>query len=403
MVNSGGFSPIQPVAWRFGGTFGLNAAALADRAQTIASVERADPQPDNVANLRAARNFATAALRQDPLVAPAWRALAIVERAMPGGSPDRAFDLLRVSSMVSRRDTGTSALLFEEFVQRGDLSAGFRQLDLAMRRSPQARQALLPVLVQGLEDADLRARLVLTMERHASWRGDFLRQLALTPPSDGALTAFVRQMPSMLIRSNRPDLYLLAAGLVQNGRLGSARALAQRLLVGGTLVTNGGFEQANAAPPLDWALQATADYDAVQGKYGGSIEGAQALYVRSRRDQPTEIARQIVFLAPGSVEISAIGGTLEGDRTASGSIVVACVARNSSVGAHLGVLQLPREVERANVKSRFGVPASGCPAQWLLVMIEGGSAGQEVAGWIDNVAMRQVDARSGGRTISGNQ
>lgn len=399
VVNSGGFSPIQPVAWRFGGVLGLNALPLADRAQTLASLERANPGPDDPAVMRTARLLATAALRRDPLIAPAWRALALVETSRPGGRAERAFDLLRVSSFVSRRDTGTSALLFEAYVKRGDMTAGLRQLDFAMRRSSQARQALLPVLVQGLVDPALRRALVTALERKVSWRGDLLRQLALTPPADDAITAFLRQMPPALMRENRADLYLVAAGLVQNGRLAAARVLAQRLLAARSLVANGGFEQDNSAPPLDWAFQASADFDAVQGAYGGSIDGAQALYVRSRRAQDAEVARQILFLSPGPLEISALSGTQRGDRAASVSLAIACVGRRNSVGKGLGRLQLTAKVERRSASARFAVPATGCPAQWLLAMVGGGATDGEVASWIDNVAIRSIGEGARGRSV----
>lgn len=400
VVNSGGFSPIRPVAWSFGGVLGLNALPLADRAQTLASLERAEPGPDNPAVMRTARSLAIAALRRDPLISPAWRALALVETSTPGGRAERAFDLLRVSSFVSRRDTGTSALLFDAYVRRGEMTAGLRQLDFAMRRSPQARQALLPVLAQGLVNPTLRRALVTALEGKVSWRGDLLRQLALTPPADDALIAFLRQMSPDVMRENRADLYLVAAGLVQNGRLSAARALAQRLLVARSLVANGGFEQDNSAPPLDWALQASADFDAVQGTYGGSGDGAQALYVRSRRAQDAEVARQILFLPPGPQEISALSGTQGGDRAASVSIAVACVGPSNSVGEGLARLQLSAKVERRSVSARFSVPATGCPAQWLLIMVGGGATDGEVASWIDNVAIRSIGKGPRQRSVS---
>lgn len=399
VVNAGGFSYVKPVAWRFGGVLGLNALALADHAQTLANVELVERRKDNQSVLLAARRAAIAALRRDPLLPQAWRALAIVEKSVPGGSPDRAFALLLASSFTSRRDTGTSALLLQEFVKRGDVAQGFRQLDLALRRSPQAREALLPVLVQGLADRQLRHRLVEALKRDVSWRDDLLRQLTLAPPADDAVVAFIKDMPTRLIKEEREALELLAAGLVQSGRLSAARALGRRLLPAQTLVMNGGFEKPNAAPPLNWALQATADYDAIQAKFGGQIAGAQALYVRSKQQEPTEVARQIIFLLPGDFELSALSGTQSGDRAAQVSILVSCVGPRNSVGIRLASLQFPPTGARYASGTRLSVPRSGCPAQWLLVMVGGGTTSREAASWIDNVAVR---ARVGqwARTVS---
>jgi hypothetical protein len=259
---------------------------------------------------------------------------------------------------------------------------------------------LLPVLVQGLVDPELRVRLVDALKGKAAWRGEFLRQLALTPPSDDAVVAFLELLPPALIEQNRPDLQILVAGLIQAGRLSAARALAQRLLIGQALVTNGGFESPNAAPPLDWALQATAEYDAVQGKYGGSIDGAQALYLRSRRAQGTEVARQILFLRPGQARISSRSGTQDGERPASVSLSVACVGPRNSVGERLGELKFTGGGARKSAGTGFVVPRSGCPAQWLLVTVEGGTSEAEVASWIDNVAITQFGNSQRGRPLS---
>lgn len=390
IVNSGGQSWARPVAWAFGGALGLNAGAQADQAQALIAAQVAPKAQLDPVLVQSARAKAIAALRRDTLQPRAWRALAMAEPNGPNGGSDRSFAFLKMAAYVSKRDAATSALLFQEYVRRRDLPEAFRQFNLAMRRSPEARQAMLPPILPGLGDREFRRYMISALGNQAPWGADLLKAMALSPPTDETVTQFVAELPASVIARQRNALQTLAASLVQAGRLKSAQTLSRRLLPLDTNVMDGDFESSERAPPLTWAVQATDSYDAAQGQYGGAINGKQALYVRTSLPDPVEVARQIVFLKPGRYRLSALAGARD-DAPPSLSVGIACVGKSNSVGPVLTELFFPSLSQRASRgEVKFAVPASECAGQWLLITVGQGSRDHEASGWLDDVAIDPI-------------
>lgn len=390
IVNSGGQSSARPVAWAFGGILGLNAGAQADQAQALLAPGLAAKAPLDPELVRSARAMATAALHRDALQPRAWRALAMAEPRGSNGGSDRSFAFLRMAAYVSKRDTATSALLFQEYVRRRNVPDAFRQFDLAMRRSPEARQAMLSPILPGLGDREFRRYVISALAEQAPWGADLLKAMALSPPADETVMQFVAELPASVVSRQRSALQTLAASLVQAARLNSAQTLSRRLLPLGANVVDGDFESSERAPPLTWAVQATESYDAAQGRYGGAINGKQALYVRTNLPDPVEVARQIVFLKPARYRLSALAGARD-EAIPSLSVGVACIGKSNSVGRTLAELSFPSLTQRpSRAEVRFGVPASECAAQWLLITVGQGSRDRQASGWIDDVAIDPV-------------
>jgi hypothetical protein len=204
------------------------------------------------------------------------------------------------------------------------------------------------------------------------------------------LVPFIQSLPPKAVTRSRQQLQLLAASLLQQGQFESAGAVSQRLGLGKFGLMNADFEAIDTAPPFDWAMQSTPTYDAVEGAYGGRIDGQRALYLRSSSSNPVEVARQVVFLPQGTYRLRATAGTNGDPSLASIELAVVCATDGSQGGGLLTTLEFAPLKDRQTGQQQFTVPGQGCPAQWLMVTVAGDEGGPEASGWLDSVGLSAV-------------
>lgn len=362
-----------------------NARARADFAQLLYARQISSPRQLDRQRLRYIERSATNVLRRDVLVPSAWRLLGMI-RAASGERPGLATRLFEASNVVSRRDLGTRLLLFEQYAKAGRAPEAFHQLDLALRQSDRGRSTILPILAGGVADRQVQPMLRKALVAGVSWRDDFYLQLAQSPLADDTLAAFFASLPRQATSGSEQALRLVAASLVQKGDYRAARAALARIGQEVQHLSNGGFEEQSANPPLDWEFQSTPDYDAAQGSYGGAIEGKAALYLRASPGVAAQVARKVLFLSPGLYRLSALAGEGQDPPLTEANLIVACATANGAVGHTLGKLAFINVGPRQRQTTTIAVPPGDCTGQWMMVTLQG-SAASESGAWLDSITL----------------
>ncbi|MDG5747272.1 hypothetical protein P8Q88_03675 [Qipengyuania sp. XHP0207] len=95
--------------------------------------------------------------------------------------PGRAIALLEAATLISKRDPLTNLWLAQNFAQAGDVDRMLASLDLAMRASPRAREAAIPILVNTLNDSRSFAPLGELLEREPEWEEEFWTNFVNNP------------------------------------------------------------------------------------------------------------------------------------------------------------------------------------------------------------------------------
>ncbi len=96
-------------------------------------------------------------------------------------APGRAIALLEAATLISKRDPLTNLWLAQNFAQAGDVDKMLASLDLAMRASPRAREAAIPILVNTLNDNRSFAPLGELLEREPEWEEEFWSNFVKNP------------------------------------------------------------------------------------------------------------------------------------------------------------------------------------------------------------------------------
>ncbi|MXP44401.1 hypothetical protein [Allopontixanthobacter sediminis] len=376
--------------------FVFDATAKANRAAVILALATQDGGKPDPNTLSRVENMAQSALGRDLLVPAAWRTLAAADEAK-GSSEDNVLPYYEASSQISRRDLPTQAWLLRYYLKRGDTAKGFRQLDLAMRRSSAGRELALPLLARSVGDSTLHTFLANAFAADVPWRSEFFLQLTRTPPSEEDFLKYWPTVSDQTIKEEKEVMLTVAAGLVQQGLYRAAREIILRTAPTDEMLANGNFEQPNNAPPFDWEMQSTNSYEAVQGAYADEVEGENGAFIRLEAGTEAQVMRQILFLYPGQYSLEALSGPDRDGVLESLSLRVNCGATKGAMGRPVGEMQLALGRTPRRTKSAFTVPDE-CPAQWLTVFARGAQGAGDQGAWIDSVKI--VRTSGGGERIN---
>jgi hypothetical protein len=122
--------------------------------------------------------LARIALRSDPLNARALRQLGLANQE--AGQAGISVQLMSLAQRVSRRDFGTQAWWIEHFVARDDIAGALDHYDIALSCNPEGRKLLFPVLIQALDDPEIRKSFSKFVKLRRPWFRDFLEQAVET-------------------------------------------------------------------------------------------------------------------------------------------------------------------------------------------------------------------------------
>lgn len=347
MTGSSGSRPGRPGPWNIAAVVVSLALGLAAGADSLANFWRvSDPdrtlrlRPDDAVSLTLKEDrlrayedptvadapvmaaVARTALRADPLNPVALRQLAVAE-AMAGrqAASDRLIDL---AHRVSRRDIGTTWLLIDRSLNRGDAAAMARSFDEALTTSADAADLFYPALADGLFDPGVRAALVPYIRSYRPWMPAFLRHAAANSKavSNAALMILAAGGLPANLGFVDTDASVLN-GLAQRHDFSLAvRYMREAVRLSAGFSSDVAVRPASLDPragPFGWRFN--------DGPEGGAIAGdGNAIIVRAEADRRTVVADRILLLAPGRYTLNLLGTVPEGSAPAGAEVVLRCVA-----------------------------------------------------------------------------
>jgi hypothetical protein len=304
--------------------------------------------------------IARTALRSDPLNPVALRQLAVAE-SMAGREPasDRLIDL---AHRVSRRDIGTTWLLINRSLDRGDAAGVARSFDEALTTSAGAAELLTPALADGLFDEGVRNAMLPYIRANRPWMPAFLRYAAAGPETASDTARMVLAAGGLPTTPSYADTdgYVLTGLAARRDFPLAARYLreAVRFPAGFAAdVTVGPASLDSRAGPFGWRLNNGAEGSALAGD-------GNAIIVRAEADRRAPVADRILMLAPGRYSLSLRGTVPDGRAPATAEVALRCIG---SPTTDLIVNPAAVSTTAAPVSLAFAVPAD-CPAQRLEIV-----------------------------------
>lgn len=336
--------------------FYANAAARASIAQRTVLIGQTP------AASRRALALAQDAVAIDPTVPNALSAAAFSFELLGQGARTR--QVLLMAEQLTRRNLPVQIWLIEDSVRRGDVSGALHRYDVALRTSREASALLFPVLNAAIADRQMVRPIARLLAGDPAWRPDFTSQLVTDGPLAGTtnlavmLAALHSPLPdeyasTLMLRLSRVRDYDRAAAVLRANFPETARA--QVLLRDPTFVRPG------SALPFGWQFVDGSDLGVAQVAGG---RGGGQLYANSGASG--EAARQLVMLPPGHYRLEASYADAE---VPSGSAPRWQVVCGSEAAATLTEIQLLAGSGKRAAMASFVVPAQGCPAQWVFLML----------------------------------
>ena len=341
-------------------------AALA-RGDAEAALAQLPAHPDALAtvaerqaaagDLAAAAITAQALAKAAPLDGRAWRVLAQARAA--AGDTDPVRELYTRAIALSPRDLPARAWLADDLLAQGRYAEALAHLDRLLETAPQARGALLEVLVQLSADPTFADALVPLLARPPAWRAAYLHQLQRTADPQVAASVMAALAAEGGLTPAEDAAWI--DELIRRGQWGQAYAHWAGTLPAGTRLTpvfNQGFDQPPTGTGFDWRLRAIPGQSVTIEPADAS--GPVAAFEFRGRPAPQAGLEQALLLAPGNHELQV---RLRSDNLRSdGGLewIVAC-ADGRVLGAS------PRITGSSGWHTITGtvqVPAD-CPGQWL--------------------------------------
>lgn len=304
--------------------------------------------------------IARTALRSDPLNPVALRQLAVAE-SMVGrqAASDRLIDL---AHRVSRRDIGTTWLLINRSLDRGDAAGVVRSFDEALSTSAGAAELLFPALADGLFDGGVRNALLPYIRSNRPWMPAFLRHAAAGPDAVSYAALMILAAGGLPATPSYAD----TDGYVLTG-LAARRnfPLAARYLREGVRLPDGFAADVTVGPASLDSRTGPFGWRFINGAEGSALAGdGNAIIVRAEADRRAAVSDRILMLAPGRYSLSLRGTVPDGRAPATAEVALRCIG---SPTTDLIVGPAPIATTAAPVSLPFAVPAD-CPAQRLEVV-----------------------------------
>jgi hypothetical protein len=340
----------------------------------------------------AATALATDAVRRDPIVPVAFRALAMAQDGDDQIAKRRAFALIEQSQRLSRRDQLTQIWLIQHYIERGEITEVMPHVDIALRASSSGEQTLFPLLVGAFEDDRLFEALEARLREEPEWRYSFLAYLVAYSNDLERATRLSQPLLNPQDPTDRKVVDALLQRLVNGGEFDLAwdaytgfGLIKGAATPAGSLI-DGGFDGQKVAAPFGWQLTDTPDVFAsiVRDPAG---EGT-VLTLSASPGHSGDAARQLLKLSSGTYRFQARVGSVPQDPFERPEVRMECAG-----GPRQRILTRMKPARGGaasqTIEHQFSVPA-GCRFQWLSVSLAGSDAISAETPWIDDIRVSRV-------------
>jgi hypothetical protein len=335
----------------------------------------------SAANIASAGANARRALMLEPGNVIAARALGIIA-GLNGDEPGMV-RALTYSETLSRRDRPTQLGLIELSVQKEDITGALRHYNRALRTS-KSLPILLSTMISASSDPEILSGVVKLLRDRPVWRSAFLVQMVdeQTPPD--TVLGFLRALRLDPADAFERQILSRAVGkLVGQDRVADVVALLPKTP---GLIRNGGFENENMFPPLDWALVDDANLNGVIE--AGPAGRGQVLYAEAHNGRGGKVAEEVVSLSQGKYRITFVAG----DVTSGAAPKITLNCGNDDTRILASVMPSVTGPAGKIVASQVFSVRPNCSVQRIKVIMQGSIEGDTPRPWIDNVAI--LSARS---------
>lgn len=370
-------------------------AALGWKSDSADALARQAELLSAAGDLPSARAAAKLALSHDPLQALAIRVLG--EAAARDGDLRTARVLMTEAGRRSRRDFPTQSWLFSRRLADGDIKGALQSMDGIARAQDSRGGTLITAMAGEASRAEALPLVVDQLALNPPWRFRFIRAFTnvAQPVSGVDLISALRETAAPPTAQEYGVVInrALRAGDYETGYLAWLMAIPKSRLGQLGYVHNGGFDASPDPEPFNWMLPNNRRLEASIAQ-APDRDGEALHVVYAGASTPSASVKQMLLLPPGRYRLAG-QERMEAIRGDQGALwAVQCAGRRTrTMLGQAPTLQAISEWKPFSLE--FEVPASECPAQWLVLMRSGrGEAHSPVLidVWYDDFSIRRVGA-----------
>lgn len=383
------------------------AAADADQSPPVANgIAASSPPPNNAfsafelvgqrhtIDLPKVREWATAALMDEPLNAPALQILGQVADA--GNDPADASIFMHAAAHLSLHETVAVYWLMARSADAKDYKSTIYYANAFMRVLPQLGQYVDPILARVAEDKAAAAMLERVLVDDPPWRDDFLQQLPLNvhderAPLDLLLALRTSPQPPSSEDVNRYLSFLVVHKLYALAYYTWLQFLPPEQLRNAGFLYNGNFAVAPSGSPFDWVISqgsgVAIDIEPLPDGSGGHALVVNFEYGRVDFHSVT----QLIMLAPGRYQFA---GQYKGDLVGPRGLRwrVSCAENPANPIAQTDMIA-GRSSDWSGSELDFTIPNQNCRAQYLSLELDARMPSEQfVTGsmWFDDLRISRL-------------
>lgn len=271
----------------------------------------------------------------DPLEVSTLRTIALGD--ILHDDEERARQVMRLASRISKRDDVTNLWLAQDYGRTGNMMAMTASFDYALRTSARAREFAMKPVVEMLASEESYTPLGELLKPAPAWEADFWREFAGNPVSMANAAAFFAGTAIPVERMPVEDRRRLYRSLKANGQfdtLARLAALDPEAQAGAEDLAAGKFVTAEGGNPLGWTMHSRGTFaasarretgmleiDARAGSFGIAadrivqVDGSHRLTIRMAEAVPESAAVRLTANCVGAEEQTLASILLEpGDR-----------------------------------------------------------------------------------------
>jgi len=337
-------------------------------------------RPTAPANAPAVRKWATEAVMNDPLNAPALRILGQLAEA--DSDDTNASKFMQAADSLSLHEPYASYWLMRHSAATGDYESAIYYADILLRTNPQSDIYVVPLLAEISEDKTGAALLKAVLADNPPWRRQFIAALP-NNVTDGRIPLdLLLALRTSPVPPTNEDIAPYINFLVAQKFYGFAyytwlQFLPPEQLRQAGLLFNGSFEAPPSGLPFDWKITpgagVTIDVVSRPDKTGQHALLVDFQYGRVDYHSVTEL----VMLGPGTYEFKGeYKGELAGPRGMKWRVVCANNGTIASGGESPMITGIMKDWK--TVAFTFTIPDKDCAAQYVRLDLEARMASEQL-------------------------